>query len=65
MAVVVSKKSKLCIFSLFVLVVVGIGLAVVSTLGLLENKERSQVATAEKLSQWKSEPKIVDKVSML
>lgn len=63
MAMVVSKKSKLCMCSLAVLVLVGIGLAAVSTLKLLEPKETHHIATAEKFSQSKPTPRIIDRVS--
>lgn len=63
MAMVVSNKSKLYMCLLVLLVIVGIGVAVVSTLQLLEPKEHDQIATAEKFSQWKPAPKIVDIVS--
>lgn len=60
MAMVVSRKSKCCICSLFLLVAMGITLAVISTLGLLEKKKEHHYALAEKYSQTKSAPQVVE-----
>ncbi|CAH2091364.1 unnamed protein product [Euphydryas editha] len=60
MAMVVSHKSKLCMCSLVLIVLIGIGLAVVSSFGVLDRKEHLQLGTAEKLSQ-KPSPRIIDR----
>lgn len=60
---VVSCRTKLCLLSLFLLVFLGVGLAVVSSLVLLnqEDGEIHVLGAAEKYSQ--PAPHIVDSVS--
>jgi hypothetical protein len=66
MAMVMSTKSKMCICSLIMLILIGIALSVVSTMGFFTIKrEYHQVGTAEKYSQAKTVPQIVDRVSNL
>lgn len=59
MAMVVSRKSKLCVCSLVLLVVLGISLAVLSTMGFFETSEHHVAGTAEKYSYQKT-PQVVN-----
>lgn len=65
MAMVISKKSKLAMCSVCLLVILGVSLAVLSTVGVFENKHGQNSATAEKYSQGKSQPQVIDKVSII
>ncbi|CAB3259667.1 unnamed protein product [Arctia plantaginis] len=60
MAMVVSRKSKCCLCSLFLLMILGISLAVVSTLNLFEPKKEHHQVVAEMYSQTKSAPRVVE-----
>lgn len=60
MAMVVSRKSKCCMCSLFLIMLLGISLAVVSTLGLFDEKKEHHHLVAEKYSQSKSVPRVVE-----
>lgn len=64
MAMVVSRKSKCCICSLFLLMLLGISLAVVSTLNLFEPKKEQHQVVAEMYSQSKSGPRVVEMSSV-
>lgn len=57
---VVSRKSKLCVFSLILLVVFGVTLAVLSTLGFFQTKENGDHATAEKYSYQNAPGQLVN-----
>lgn len=59
MAMVVSRKSKLCVCSLVLLVVLGISLAVLSTMGYLEPREHHVAGTAAMYSNPET-PQVVN-----
>lgn len=62
MAMVMSSKSKMCVCSLIMLILLGVGLAVVSTV-VYARKEHHSVGTAEKYSQTKTAHHTVERVS--